>query len=132
VLAFLGLETAKDPQAAFNYFHSALPSRDPWGLYFLEQCYMNGIGTAKDLHQATIIESWMMTHQQGQDVFMSIGADDAEQWRIYRRGLALMFPPTTSKEVCGYTGAGQYQRYECHTETTVDQDELQRKLNAIK
>jgi hypothetical protein len=129
MLSFLGFGITKDPETAFKYFSAALPSRDPWGLYFLEQCYMSGAGTPKDLHQATIIESWMMTHQQGQDVFMSIGADDAEQMRIYRRGLALMFPPTKSKEVCTYST--YLHTNQCHTESEVDDEALQEKLNQI-
>jgi hypothetical protein len=132
MLSFLGLGVAKDPAEGFKYFNAVYPAHDPWGLYFLEQCYMNGAGTAKDVHLATIIDSWMMTHKQGQDVFMSIGADDAQQWRIYERGLALMSPPTKSKEVCDYSPLHmQHSVHPCTTVTEVDQDALQEQLNAI-
>jgi len=91
-----GWQGPKDDAKFFGMLKMYEHERDPFGMYYLEQCYVNGIGTAKDTHEATQVDMWLMTSQAGQDVQMMIGADDEEVMREYRRLQVLMNPPMKS------------------------------------
>jgi len=96
------------------------------GIYFAKECYDKGVGTPQDLKVGSQIGAWLMLHDSGQAVYLSIGSGDAAHIREYRRGLVLMNPPMKSREVCNYNAPKTEQP--CHTVTEVDQDGLNTQL----
>jgi len=90
---------------------------------------MNAIGTAKDLHEATQVDMWLMTSQQGQDVQMMIGADDASVvWRR-KTAMAMAHPPMKAERNC--TADVYRSTTQCPSIDVVDEERLQRQLDEI-
>ena len=126
VAALMGWGSPKDLTAAYDHFNAAAKTNDPWGVYFLEDCYHYGWGTPVDLAMTQHLDSWLMANPDGQAVFRSIGADDAESERQYRRMMVLFDPPRTSN--CYKDRDGKL--FDCHP-GDVDQAALQQRLDDI-
>jgi uncharacterized protein len=86
VSALMGWGTPKSEQEAFRYFKSIDPRDNLWDQYFLQYCYLNGIGTAVDIDMANKIVSTAIRQQ-------AIGKDDIEEARKAERIHVEMFPP---------------------------------------
>jgi hypothetical protein len=99
-------------------------SRDLWSYHFLAQCLRYGVGTPVDIHTAARLEQALMADPSGRALILSIGADDAEQRREFARLDLLMFPPMRTQRVCKHGEP-------CRDDTVIDQDEYNRKLQAI-
>lgn len=128
VSALMGWGVPKDPGAGVSYFKQVADTRkDPWGVYFLKQCYEYGVGTPVDKQMAAHLDFWLMTRSAGQAVYWSIGADDAEQRRRYERGLLLLMPPMKKHTEC-HVALGHNI---CSDVEEIDQDELNRQLGEI-
>jgi Sel1 repeat len=123
-----GLGVQKNDNQAFQYF-DAMASRttDVWAAYFLEKCYLEGIGTPVDKQKAIHIETWLVLRPEGQAMYMSIGHDNLVVRREYEKMMALFSPPTTDHRVCQF----QNGREICHTESEVDPQRLNQQLDAI-
>lgn len=91
-----GWSVPKDLETGFKHLMKA--SADPWGAYFLEDCFNYGWGTPVDKAMALHIEHWMWA--RGQAVWWAIGADDAEVQRSFRRTMILLSPPRMSVQSC--------------------------------
>jgi len=128
---------SKDPQKAFRYFDGEFQTHDLWALYFVEQCYKNGVGVEKNVMRASQIDTALMMRDDGQQLFLMIGMDDAAvAWRE-KRAAAILDAPTTPKSTCTRgpvtnprTGAITYQET-CNTTYETDQEALQRQLDRI-
>jgi hypothetical protein len=134
IIHLMGWRGPKDSQLAFRYFDGEFQTHDPWALYFVEQSYINGVGVAKNIPRAGQIDSYLMTHNNGQNVFMMIGADDAAVIQRYQKISALMNPPTMAKTECSIvpnpkTLLGVERK--CSTTYEVDHERLQRRLDSI-
>jgi hypothetical protein len=68
---------------------------------------------------------WLMMRQAGQDLFLSIGADDVEQAKLYNRGLLLMNPPMKAQKEC----ISPYEPLTCTERSVVDQEALDEELS---
>ncbi|MBV9082103.1 MAG: sel1 repeat family protein [Acidobacteriaceae bacterium] len=123
-----GLGVPKNDTQAFQYF-DAIASRttDVWAAYFIERCYLKGIGTPVDKQKANHVELWLALRPEGQAMYMSIGRDDLRVRREYEKMWTQIEPPTTDRRVCEY----QNGREICHTESKVDQQRLSEELDAI-
>ena len=131
VLNLMGWDVPKNLELAYRYFNGeAGREREPWAIYFMKQCFENGWGTAQNKQSAINMESWLISHEQGQNVYLAIGADDVQKVKDYNKGynraVILLNPPVKSHEVCNYNLPHQAP---CHTVTEVDQDSLKRQLN---
>ena len=118
ILHLMGWYVPKDPQHAFRFFDGEFQTHDAWALYFVEQCYINGTGVAKNIPRAGQIDSYLMTHDDGQAVFRMIGADDENvQDRAARLKGLMTAEHETPKETCKMVpvaGTGTV-RQECTT-----------------
>jgi hypothetical protein len=135
ILNLMGWYFPKNPQRAFHYFDGEFQTHDAWALYFVEQCYINGTGVAKNIPRAGQIDSYLMTHDDGQAVFKMIGADDENvQYRAERLKALMTDHSETAKETCKtvpVAGTGTV-RQECTTSPISDDGKaLQRDLDAI-
>jgi hypothetical protein len=79
---------------------------------------------------AAHLNTWLMMHDSGQQVFLSIGADDEEQVREYQRSRLLLDPPTKAKQVCD-PNQSRNGRQVCYTTYEVNQDRLNNQLQQI-
>jgi hypothetical protein len=86
------------------------------------------VGTPVDKAMAAHIDQWLTFRPEGQQMFLSIGADDAEVHREYERGTALFNPPVSKRTVCTPIGGG---RQNCAEIESVDQEKLQQELNSV-
>jgi hypothetical protein len=122
-----GWGVPKDLDKAFKYFSdTGATGKDPWGVYFLEICYKIGAGTPVDNNKATNLDHWMMFHDQGRDVIFSIGADNADLVRSFKRGMVELWPPVHEVEHPCYTKyCGPAKTWE------VDQEALNDELNRL-
>ena len=118
IINLMGWARPKDPQLAFRYFDGEFQTHDAWALYFVEQSYINGTGVAKNIPRAGQIDSYLMTHEDGQAVFKMIGADDENvQYRAAQLKTLMTPPNETVKETCKMVpvaGTGTV-RQECTT-----------------
>lgn len=118
ILHMMGWYVPKDPQHAFRFFDGEFQTHDAWALYFVEQCYINGTGVAKNIPRAGQIDSYLMTHDDGQAVFKKIGADDENvQYRAAQLKGLMTDQHETAKETCKMVpvaGTGTV-RQECTT-----------------
>lgn len=135
ILHFMGWDVPKDEQLGFRYFDGEFQTHDAWALYFVEQCYINGTGVAKNIPRAGQIDSYLMTHDDGQAVFKLIGADDeGVQYRAARIKALMTDHTETAKETCKMVpvaGTGTV-RQECTTSPVYDDGKaLQNDLDAI-
>ena len=121
IIHFMGWLGPKDEHLAFRYFDGEFQTHDAWALYFVEQCYLNGTGVAKNIPRAGQIDSYLMTHDDGQAIFKMIGADDENVQARAAQLKTLMTPPNeTVKETCKMVpvaGTGTV-RQECTTGPT--------------
>jgi hypothetical protein len=118
----------------FGILKANLGTRDPWDVWQLTQCYIDGVGTPKDAHQAAILTSYTMTHDDVYQVSQMVGADDEELVHEFQRLSAFMYPPTTTKTDCNTMPARDSSgtmRKTCTTTSVVDDKALQRQLNNI-
>ena len=126
--------TTKDEAKGFGMLKMFMSTKDPFDIWLLLQCYIDGTGTPKDAHQAAILTSYALTHNDVERVSLMIGSDDAEKVLEYQRLMALMFPPETTSTTCSIEKApdapGGRQRI-CHTSSEVDQKALQRNLDNV-
>jgi hypothetical protein len=126
--------TPKDPVKGFGILKANLGTRDPWDVWQLTQCYIDGVGTPKDAHQAAILTSYTMTHDDVYQVSQMVGADDEELVHEFQRLSAFMYPPMTTKTDCNTMPARDSSgtmRKTCTTTSVVDDKALQRQLNNI-
>jgi hypothetical protein len=129
--------TAKDEAKGFGMLKLLMSTRDPWDIWLLNQCYIDGTGTPKDAHEAAILASYAMTHDDVYQVSQLIGSDDAAQVKQFERLQVLMNPPMKASTRCRAASPaeraspnvanGQY----CESISVIDQDAVQRRLNAI-
>ena len=137
VIHLMGWLGPKDPALAFKYFDGGgFKQRDPWAIYFMEQAFMTGNGVPKNTAKAAEFDSYLMTHDDGQALFMMIGSDDAAVMRRYQEISALMDPPTKSVTHCYQVGPnstvpGAPKNQRCEQVDEVDSNALQRQLNQI-
>jgi len=138
VIRAVGLQTGwfgqKDEAKAFSIYKELLPTRDPWAIWFLHECYSDGIGTAKDSHQAAILDSWIMTHEEGMNVVRTLGTDDSDQMREKARWETLLNPPMKSGTHCTQeyvTAGGVKVPGRCDTQSVIDNDALKQRLHQI-
>lgn len=121
IMHFMGWDGPRDEHLAFRYFDGEFQTHDAWALYFVEQCYLNGTGVAKNIPRAGQIDSYLMTHDDGQAIFKMIGADDENVQARATQLKTLMTPPNeTVKETCKMVpvaGTGTV-RQECTTGPT--------------
>jgi len=138
IMHLMGWNGPKDPKLAFHYFDGGgFRQRDPWAIYFMEQAFLNGNGATKDKAKAAGFDTYLMTHDDGQQVYAMIGADDANvMWRAERMK-AMADASTKPESTCSNsprtdprTGAISYQQH-CDTTYVVDNEALQRKLADI-
>jgi hypothetical protein len=137
VLNLMGWAVPKDPALAFRYFDGVFKTRDPWAIYFMEQAFLNGNGVTKNLAKAGEFDTYLMLHDDGVKLFKLIGADDlAVEWRVERAeamgnaSSRLVSTCTRGPHTNTRTGAITYQD-NCTTDNVVDDEALQRKLDAI-
>jgi hypothetical protein len=135
VINLMGWARPKDPQLAFRYFDGEFQTHDAWALYFVEQCYINGTGVAKNIPRAGQIDAYLMTHDDGQAIFKMIGADDeAVQYRAARLKALMTDHSETAEETCKMVpvaGTGTV-RQECTTSPVSDDGKAQQNdLDAI-
>ena len=132
--ALMGWGTPKNENAAFKIFSDTDGKKDMWNAWFLEKCYSEGLGTPVNKQMAARIDTYLMIRQEGRDLFMSVGADDAEVQKANERALLYLHPPMTSHQTCRpglATEAGVVNGQYCSTVQTVDENELQRRLKSI-
>lgn len=93
----MGLGMPKDPAGAFAIFkHATDTSPDPWGPYLLAECYENGYGTPVNKAAAARLNVLLMSVPAGQQVVMSVGADDRRMladYNNFQRTLSWTPPP---------------------------------------
>jgi len=135
IINMMGWYVPKDPHRAFTFFDGEFQTHDAWALYFVEQCYINGTGVAKNIPRAGQIDSYLMTHDDGQAVYKMIGADDeGVQYRAARLKALMTDHHETAKETCKMVpvaGTGTV-RQECTTSPVSDDGKaLQNDLDAI-
>jgi hypothetical protein len=131
----MGWNGPKDEVKAFETFKLLMSKRDPWDILFLYNCYVDGTGTEKNVHEASILTSYTITHNDTLAVMDRIGSDDESLNRQKARLLLLMDPPTKSETHCSqsYTTAGGIKVPGwCDTQSTVDHDAVQKRLNEIE
>ena len=138
VIYMMGWSVPKDPAHAFRYFDSVgFQTHDLWALYFMEQCYKNGVGVEKNVMRASQIDTALMMRDDGQQLFLMIGRDDAAvAWRE-DRAEAILNASTKPETTCTHgpvtnprTGAITYQDT-CNTTYVTDDEALQRRLDDI-
>jgi hypothetical protein len=82
-----------------------------------------------------ILDSWIMTHAEGMNVVRTLGTDDSDKMRGKARWDAFLNPPMKSGTHCtqAYVSAagGGNVPGRCDSQTTVDNDALQRRLRQI-
>jgi hypothetical protein len=125
--------TPKDPAKGFGILKANLGTHDPWDVWQLTQCYIDGVGTPKDAHQAAILTSYTLTHQDVFDVSQMVGADDEQLVHEFQRLSVMMNPPTTTKSNCvnePVPGTNQMKQ-RCTTMTVVDDKAMQRQLGNV-
>ena len=114
------------------------PTGDPWDIWILDNCYIDGVGTPKDGHQAAILTSYIVTHDDVYEVSQMVGSDDAAQMRDKARLELLMNPPMKSTNSCvQVTGIAAQQPgvvngQKCSSVPVVDDNSLQHQLHAIE
>ena len=129
--------TPKDEPKGFAMLKALLSTKDPWDIWILNQCYIDGTGTPKDAHQAAILASYALMHDDVYQVSQLVGSDDIALVRRFNRLQVLMDPPTKSQTSCRTVApveahqAGVVNGQKCTTTTVVDNDRLQRKLADI-
>ncbi len=126
--------TTKDQPRGFGILKGNLGTRDPWDIWLLTQCYIDGTGTPKDAHQAAILTSYTLTHDDVYNVSQMVGADDAQLVAEFQRLSVFMSPPTTSKTDChmepANDGSGAMKK-RCTTSSVVDEKAMQRQLDNV-
>ena len=126
--------TPKDPARGFGILKANLGTHDPWDIWILTNCYIDGTGTPKDAHQAAILTSYALTHDDVYDVSQMVGADDAQLVAEFQRLSVYMDPPTTSKTDCNEqkdSSTPSGMRKVCHTTSVVDEKAMDRRLGNI-
>jgi hypothetical protein len=114
VAAMNGLGTPQDFKAAFDYFEPSDSDKDPWGTYFLVQCYAYGIGVPMDKQKSGQIEAYLDLKGGGEDIHSLIGSDDIETVKRYERIQLLINPPKailcSGKAACDTANRELYQQ----------------------
>lgn len=125
----------KDDARAFGILKTNLGAKEPWDMLFLMNAYIDGQGTEKNSHEAAIISSYMITHNDTEEVLQMIGSDDASLMRQKARMQVLLDPPTKSEKHCtqGYeTPGGVKVPARCDSISVVDNDALRKRLDQIE
>ena len=105
VLFMMGWTVQKDPVHAFKFFDSVgFQTHDVWALYFLEQCYAYGYGVEKNLPRASGIDTYLMTHSEGQALFEKIGSDDEKTVKLATAIREAMSPRMKTVTSCYQVG----------------------------
>jgi hypothetical protein len=126
--------TPKDQPKGFGILKANLGTKDPWDVWLLTQCYIDGTGTPKDAHQAAILTSYTLTHDDVYQVSQLVGADDEQLVQVFQRMSVYMDPPTTTKTNCQMVpvpGGNGQTRQSCTTTSTVDAKALQQRLDNV-
>jgi hypothetical protein len=128
--------TPKDEAKGFGMLDMFQTTRDPWDIWLLLQCYIDGVGTPKDAHKAAMLTSYVLRHDDVYNVSQIVGADDAEKVREWQRLQVLMNPPTHSVTHCYSVGPnsavpGSPKNQRCEQVNEVDNNAVQRQLNQI-
>lgn len=130
----MGWRGPKNDVKAFGMLKLMLSKRDPWVILFLYNCYTDGKGTEKNAHEAAILSSYMITHDDTMAVMDMVGSDDASLMRQKARLELLVNPPTKSETHCSQpyvTAGGVKVAPRCETQSTVDSDAIQKRLSDI-
>ena len=125
----------KDDVRAFGMLKMNAGDKEPWGLLFLMNAYIDGKGTGKDSHAAAMITSYMITHDDTNAVMEMVGSDDESLTRQKARLELFLNPPTKSETKCTQpyvTAGGIKVPGRCDTYSVPDNDALQRKANQIE
>ncbi len=126
--------TPKDEPRGFAILKANVGTRDPWDVWLLTQLYIDGVGTPKDAHQAAILTSYTLTHNDVYNVSQTVGADNEYLVAEFQRLSVYMSPPTTSKTSCSMApatdGSGQMKK-KCTTVSVVDEEALKRRLGDV-
>jgi hypothetical protein len=126
--------TAKDGAKGFGILKANLGTKDPWDIWQLTQCYIDGTGTPKNAHEAAILTSYTLTHPDVIDVSQMVGADDEQLVHEFQRLSVMMNPPTTTKTNCQMVpvpGGNGPVKQSCTTTSTVDDKALERQLGNV-
>ena len=124
-----GIGVPKNPKAAFVYYNSIASKWDPWDVWYLAEAYENGNGVERNKQMGDHLNVWLMMHDSGQQVYLAIGADDAEKVREFNRAKLYLDPPMKQKQVCDYNRKNQPP---CYTTYEIDQDKMNRQLQGLQ
>jgi hypothetical protein len=78
----MGWRGPRNDTRAFGELQLIQSHKEPWGLLFLMNAYEDGRGTPRDTHQASIITSYMLTHDDAMKVVQMVGSDDVALTRM--------------------------------------------------
>jgi len=120
---------------AVEMLKANLGSKEPWGMVFLMNAYLDAKGTDKNVHEAAILTSYIITHNDTKEVMQMIGSDDASLRRQKARMEAMLQPPTKGEKSCTpayQTPGGVRVPERCVTVSVVDNDALKKKLDQIE
>ena len=124
--------TPQNPPKGFEILKANLGTHDPWDVWQLTQCYIDGLGTPKDAHQAAILTSYTLTHDDVYQVSQMVGADDEQLVHEFQRLAVMMNPPTTTSTKCQMVPVpGGQTKQSCTTTSSVDDKALQRQLGNV-
>jgi hypothetical protein len=126
--------TPKDEPKGFGILKANVETKDPWDIWLLTQCYIDGTGTPKDPQQAAILTAYTLKHDDAYQVSQLVGADDEELVANFQKMSVMMNPPTTTKTQCQMVpvpGGNGEVRQSCRTSSTVDEKALEEKLDNV-
>jgi hypothetical protein len=134
VAKLAGWGEAKDPVEAFRTFSVR---NDGWSLYFREQCYLKGIGTAKNDEEAKRLDVKIQMSLSGEYLLQSIGLDKIENQRHQLEAQLQLHPPMKGSEHCRSAFRNEIVPANergangdvCTTSQVVDQDAIKEALD---
>jgi hypothetical protein len=127
VAYIFGLGLEKNEHSGYVLLENVWEStRDLWSYQLVSKCLENGIGTPVNKLAAERLQWALAANEQGRELVMSIGADDAEARRRFARINLMMFPPVKHEQDCN-----QSARIGCHDRVVVDQDAYDQQMQEI-
>lgn len=129
-----GWGAPKNPAEAFRTFSIG---NDPWSLYFREQCYLKGIGTAQNAQEAKRLDLKIQMSLSGEYLLESIGLDKIANQRNQLEAELELHPPTKPVTSCRQAFPNEMvpanergpNGEHCETGSVVDQDAVKRALD---
>ncbi len=135
LLGVTNMEGWGEPKDLAEAFRIFTVRNDVWSLYFREQCYLKGIGTAPNPQEAKHLDLMIQLSPVGEEMLYAIGQDEAETQLNYLKAHLELHPPmkTVGKSCRDVIArqAGLPDRVigqDCHDITEVDQDAIKKAL----